>query len=133
MKGDQSQSDLRIVLIEDSPLLCTMLRDMFDEIEGVEVVADADCELDALAELEQHHADVAIVDLQLKAGSGLGVLSRLHTEPERFGRPLAVVFSNYGHSALRARCTALGVKHFFDKSFQLDDLLDFIQSAIPRR
>ena len=44
----------------------------------------------------------------------------------------AVVFSNHGHSTVRARCTALGAEHFFDKSFQLDDLLDFIQAAVAR-
>lgn len=131
MRGNQSPSDLRIILIEDSQLLCAMLRDIFDEMDGVEVVADADSELNAIAELEQHHADLAIVDIELKAGSGLGVLSQLHAEPARFGRPLAVVFSNSAHSAMRARCAALGVTHFFDKSFQLDDLLDFIQNTFP--
>jgi len=123
---------LRVVLIEDSPILCAMLRDMLAELDGVEVVADAADEQGALAELEQHQADVAIVDLELRQGSGLGVLSRLKAEPERFGRPRAVVFSNYGHSTVRARCSALGVEHFFDKSFQMDELLDFIQAAVPR-
>ena len=129
---DTDSGRFRIVLIEDSPLLCAMLREMLDELEGVEVVADAADEQGALSQLEQHHADLAIVDLELRAGSGFGVLSRLKAEPERFGRPRTVVFSNHGHSTVRARCTALGAEHFFDKSFQLDDLLDFIQAAVAR-
>ena len=129
---DTDRGRFRIVLIEDSPLLCAMLREMLDELEGVEVVADAADEQGALSQLEQHQADLAIVDLELRAGSGLGVLSRLKAEPEHFGRPRAVVFSNHGHSTVRARCTALGAEHFFDKSFQLDDLLDFIQAAVAR-
>ena len=129
---DTDSGRFRIVLIEDSPLLCAMLREMLDELEGVEVVADAADEQGALSQLEQHQADLAIVDLELRAGSGLGVLSRLKAEPERFGWPRAVVFSNHGHSTVRARCTALGAEHFFDKSFQLDDLLDFIQAAVAR-
>ncbi|ENO86357.1 response regulator [Thauera linaloolentis] len=123
---------LRVVLIEDSPILCAMLRDMLGELDGVEVVADADDEQGALAELEQHWADIAIVDLELRQGSGLGVLSRLQAEPERYGRPRAVVFSNHGHSTLRTRCGVLGVEHFFDKSFQMDELLEFIQAAASR-
>lgn len=126
-----SPRPLRVVLIEDSPLLCAMLRDMLAEIEGVEVVADAADEEGALDELERHQADLAIVDLELKGGSGLGVLSRMRAEPERFGQPLAVVFSNHGHRTVRARCVALGVEHFFDKSFQMDDLLDYIQKSLP--
>ena len=123
---------LRIVLIEDSPILREMLREMLDEIDGVQVVADADDEAGALAELERHRADLAIVDLELRAGSGLGVLDRLHAEPARYGHPRAVVLSNYGHGTVRARCHACGVEHFFDKSFQLDDLLYFIQAAVAQ-
>ena len=123
---------LRVVLVEDSAMLRGMLCEMLAELDGVGVVADAADEQGALSQLEQHHADLAIVDLELSAGSGLGVLSRLKAEPERFGRPRAVVFSNHGHSTVRARCTALGAEHFFDKSFQLDDLLDFIQAAVAQ-
>ena len=123
---------LRIVLIEDSPMLCAMLKEMLAELKGVEVVADAADEQGALSELEQHRADLAIVDLELREGSGLGVLTRLNAEPERFGRPRTVVFSNHGHSAVRARCSALGAEHFFDKSFQLDDLLDYVQTAVAQ-
>lgn len=132
MAAPPPSASLRVVLIEDSPILCAMLRDMLNELDGVEVVADADGEQEALAELERHRADVVIVDLELRQGSGLGALGRLQTEPERYGSPRAVVFSNYGHSALRARCKALGVEHFFDKSFQMDELLEFIQAAAAR-
>lgn len=121
---------LRVFLIEDSPILRAMLRDMLGELEGVEVVGDADDESGALAELERQCADLAIVDLELRAGSGLGVLSRLSAEPERYGRPRAVVLTNHGHSAIRARCAALGVERFFDKSFQMDDLVDFIEEVV---
>ncbi len=66
-------------------------------------------------------------------GSGLGVLDRLHAEPARYGHPRAVVLSNYGHGTVRARCHACGVEHFFDKSFQMDELLDFVQAQAARR
>ena len=129
---DTDSGRFRIVLIEDSPLLCAMLREMLDELEGVEVVADAADEQGALSQLEQHQADLAIVDLELRAGSGLGVLDRLHAEPARYGHPRAVVLSNYGHGTVRARCHACGAEHFFDKSFQMDELLDFVQAQSAR-
>lgn len=122
---------LRIVLVEDSAMLRGMLRDMLEELDGVGVVAEAEDEAGALAALERQRPDLAIVDLELRAGSGLGVLRRLQAEPERFGRPRAVVFSNYGHPPVRSRCEQLGVERFFDKSFQLDELIDFVQAAVP--
>ena len=133
MAATTSSSALRVVLVEDSPILRAMLRDMLNELEGVQIVGEADGEDEALAELECHRPDVVSVDLELRQGSGLGVLGRLQAEPERYGSPCAVVFSNYGHSTLRARCKALGVEHFFDKSFQMDELLEFIQRAAAGR
>lgn len=122
---------LRVVLVEDSAMLRGMLCEMLAELDGVGVVAEAEDEAGALAALEAQRPDLAIIDLELRAGSGLGVLRQLHAQPERFGRPRAVVFSNYGHAPVRARCEQLGVERFFDKSFQLDELIDFVEAAIP--
>ena len=122
---------LRVVLVEDSAMLRGMLCEMLAELDGVGVVAEAEDEQGALAALETQRPDLAIIDLELRQGSGLGVLRQLQAEPERFGRPRAVVFSNYGHAPVRARCEQLGVERFFDKSFQLDELIDFVQAAIP--
>ncbi|MDO9598657.1 MAG: response regulator [Azoarcus sp.] len=131
--NETASPTLRVFLIEDSAILRAMLRDMLGELEGVEVVGDADDESGALAGLERQCADLAIVDLELRAGSGLGVLSRLSAEPERYGRTRAVVLTNHGHRAIRARCAALGVERFFDKSFQMDELVDFIEGAVRAR
>jgi DNA-binding NarL/FixJ family response regulator len=131
--NDDEPNPFRVVLVEDSPKLCAVLRDMLGELDGVEVVADADDEAGAIAALERHRADLAIIDLELRAGSGLGVLRTLQTEPQRFGSPRPVVLSNHGHKAVRARCAQLGVERFFDKSFQMDELIDYIEAAVAQR
>ena len=123
---------LHVLLVEDSAMLSAMLRDMLDELDHVEVAATAPDEPTALQELEQHAIDLLIVDLELRQGSGLGVLRHLREHPERYGQPVPAVFSNYGHEILRSRCKMLGVQHFFDKSLQLDELLDFVQETAQR-
>lgn len=119
---------LRILLIEDSARLCDMLRDMLNDLDNVEVVATTPDESGALELLKQHEIALAIVDLELRQGSGLGVLEHIKSQPHIYGSPDTVVFSNYGHDILRKRCSALGVRFFFDKSFQLDELLNHVQA-----
>jgi DNA-binding NarL/FixJ family response regulator len=80
---------LRVVLVEDSAMLRGMLCEMLAELDGVGVVAEAEDEQGALAALEAQRPDLAIIDLELRMGSGLGVLRQLQAEPERFGRPRA--------------------------------------------
>lgn len=120
---------MRILLVEDSPRLREVIASMLGEIAGVVIVGEADDEDSAIGQLAQGQVDLAIVDLRLKAGSGLGVLGALAREPERFGRPRTVVFSNHDHPRLRERCRQLGAEGFFNKASQLDELIDFLLAA----
>ena len=126
--ASRGNADFGILLIEDSRLLREMLVDMLNSLDDVAVVAEAADQANGVRLMESHLPDLVIVDLELAGGSGIGVLSELSRDRHRYGNPKAVVFTNHGSSVLRNRCEALGVDGFFDKSYQLDDLIDYIQS-----
>lgn len=117
----------RVILVEDSSVLCAMMSDMLSDIDGVELVGVAATECEALTQLATHQPAMVVVDLELAMGSGLNVLREISKSPHIYGQPQCVVFSNYAHSAVQARCTSLGAHAFFDKSFQLDELLTYIK------
>ena len=62
-----------------------------------------------------------IVDLFLRSGSGLHLVEDL---PPRGPHQKVVVFSNYVNATVRKRCAQLGVDAVFDKSTELDALVD---------
>jgi CheY-like chemotaxis protein len=66
--------------------------------------------------------DLALVDLFLAEGHGFEVLRRC-----RKVRPhqRAVVFSNYTREPVRERARETGADAVFDKSFELDALLEY--------
>ncbi|MBP9953954.1 MAG: response regulator transcription factor, partial [Ottowia sp.] len=66
--------------------------------------------------------DLAIVDLFLKQGSGLGVLQATR---ERNPDQKVVVLTNYATPDIRVRCHQLGVDAVFDKSNDIEALIDF--------
>lgn len=123
-------SKMQILLIEDSPLLRRLLTETLDEIEGVQVCGFAETESEALEQLEVKSVDLAIVDIELAQGSGVGVLRALKKNPERYGLPAKVVFTNYAHSAMRQRCQELDIDAFFDKSLQMNDLVAYIHTKL---
>ncbi len=120
---------LRVLLVEDSLLLQDVLGEMLKEIENVEIAAQAQGETEALDQLASAPIDLAIVDLELNEGSGMGVLKTMRSAPERYGRPRAVVFSSYSQAAVRRHCEALGAEAFFDKANGMDGLLDFVATV----
>lgn len=125
------QTPLTVILIEDSPLLRQSLGALLDELAGVAVVGEAADESTALELLQRQQPRLAIIDLELKTGSGFGVLRAISRAPDHFGHPRAVVFSSHGHAVIRERCFALGVERFFDKATQFDDLLAYVRQASP--
>lgn len=123
-----SASMLKVLVVEDSAEIQALLQAMLSEIPSVEVIAVVDTEAAAIDALESGRADLAIVDLELQSGTGLGLLKALSEPCDFKGRIKVVVFSNYSNLVIRHRCLSLGAKAFFDKSFQIDELLEFVQA-----
>ena len=64
-----------------------------------------------------------IVDIFLKAGSGLGVLKALG---DLVDAPPRIVLSNHATPEIRAKCLELGASKVFDKSNELDEMLAWL-------
>ncbi|TDP71133.1 response regulator transcription factor [Roseateles toxinivorans] len=115
---------LKIYIVEDSVVIRDNLIATLEEMAPVTVVGSAVDEASALAWLCPGEAayDLVIIDIFLRQGSGLGVLKQL-----RPLRPEAslVVLTNYATPDMRSRCLALGADRVFDKSHEIDALLDY--------
>jgi len=112
---------LRIFLVEDNPLIRAMFTEMLDELAGAQVVAWAESESGAIAAMKTVEWDVALVDLFLTAGSGLGVAQAFIHRP---AHQRLFVVSNYATADIRDRCRNYKVDGTFDKSTELDQLLE---------
>jgi len=113
---------LRVLLVEDSTLLAERLRESLDGLENIEVVGVVSDESSAVAAAREQRADVIILDLQLKVGTGFGVVQRLGK-----ARPLIIVFTNYMLPEYQRRANALGVEYFLSKSVDYERLPQLIQ------
>jgi len=134
MKSPPTPDLLHAFIVEDNPMLCESLVDTLEELTCVRVLGTTGNEGRAITWLQQHPHDwqVLVVDLFLRSGSGLHLVERL---PARGPWQKVVVFSNYVNATVRKRCAQLGVDAVFDKSTEIDALVDycarqcFLQSA----
>ena len=115
---------LRTYIVEDSATIRENLIGTLEELASVEAVGVAETEDEGKQWLTAHPEqwDLAIVDLFLRQGSGLGVLDACRTR--RPGQKM-VVLSNYATPDVRMRCAQLGVDAVFDKSNEIDALVDY--------
>ena len=120
---------LRTYIVEDNATIRENLIGTLEELASVQAVGIAETEDEGKDWLSVHGDlwDLAIVDLFLRQGSGLGVLAACRTR--RPGQKM-VVLSNYATPDVRMRCAQLGVDAVFDKSNEIDALVDYcIQQA----
>ena len=122
--------DVRVFLVEDVGRMRDALADLIGGLEGFRVVGMASTEGEASLWLDEHPAgwDLAVVDLMLDQGSGMGVLARCNAQPDK-GK--IVVFSGYASPAIRDHCLKLGADAVFDKA-ATDDLLEFCRELVER-
>ncbi len=83
----------------------------------VEIVGFADTEEASLKTLSTERIDVAIVDLNLRSGSGFGVIKALRAQYPG-PPPTIVVLTNYAFPDYEFACRRYGADFFFDKSRQ---------------
>jgi DNA-binding NarL/FixJ family response regulator len=122
---------LNTYIVEDSAVIRDNLIATLEELAPVRVVGHAEDEASALAWLEQAQAsdppvDLVIVDIFLKAGSGLGVLRRATGLPHH---ARLVVLTNYATADMRRKCLELGADQVFDKSDEIDALIQYCARA----
>ena len=117
-------SPVRAYFVEDNPTIRVNLIATLEELGGVAPIGYAETEQQGSEWLTNHSAnwDLAIVDLFLKQGSGLGVLKACR---ERNPEQKVVVLTNYATPDIRVRCHQLGVDAVFDKSNEIEALIDF--------
>ncbi len=115
---------LRVFIVEDNPLIREELPATLEELAHVTVVGTAADERTAVQWMNDpaHGFDLANVDIFLRAGSGLGVLRRVagNPPPHRL-----VVLSNYATDDVRTKCLELGAAAVFDKSNDIEALLQY--------
>lgn len=116
--------DLRTYLVEDNATIRRNLVATLKELVGIADAGHCDNEREGSAWLVNPKTtwDLAVVDIFLKEGSGFGVLQACHA---RDAAQKVVVLTNYATPAVRERCLALGADAVFDKSTDLDALIDY--------
>ena len=115
---------LKTYIVEDNLTIRENLVGTLEELTQAETIGHAETEAEARAWLAANKDvwDLIIIDLFLKQGSGLGVLQACAA---REPRQQVVVLSNYATQDIRKSCAQLGADAVFDKSNEIEALLDF--------
>lgn len=119
---------LRVFIVDDSPEIVDGLSELLSLDGRCEVVGRAVSEKLALEWSFHNEAgfDVAIVDLLLREGSGIPVLTHL----TKYQPGKVVILSEYVSPAVGERCKRLGAVAAFPKS-RMQECIEYVMAIDP--
>ena len=117
---------LTVFLVEDNSHVRLSLIPALQDLIGAQVMATAESENEAVAWLAANKGgwDLAVVELFLRQGTGLGVIRWTNG---RLERQKVAVLTDCPTEATRGWCQKAGADAVFDKETELDQFIAFCQ------
>jgi two-component system OmpR family response regulator len=113
-----------LIMVEDSILVRERLREMLAEFPNLKLVGEYDHAAAAIVALRKRAADIVLLDIKLKGGTGRDVLRHVkQTHPST----KVIVFTNHSDHEYRELFTQLGADYFFSKTHETTRLRETLE------
>jgi DNA-binding NarL/FixJ family response regulator len=122
--------DVRVLIVDDHPIVRKGLREVLEEAPGFTVVGecgDGDAALAAIASMRPH---VVVLDVDMPKRDGFSVVRALANEPSK---PEFVLMTMHGREDFLRTAFDLGVKAYVVKEGAMLDVVDAIQAVLAGR
>lgn len=118
---------MRVFVADDFEIFRTRLIEILSEIEGIDIIGQAQDAHKALESIRKLAPDVVILDIRME-GNGINVLSAMKQE-NIAGK--IIIFTNYPYPQYRKKCMDNGADFFFSKAIDFDKFIEALKSLIP--
>ncbi|MGW5638422.1 response regulator [Streptomyces sp. NPDC003832] len=119
---------IRVLLVDDQPLIRSGFRALLDLESDIEVVAEGADGEEAVALAARHRPDVALLDIRMPVMDGIEATRRIAADPDLAGVHV-VMLTNYGMDEYVYEALRAGAGGFLVKDIVPEDLLHAVRVA----
>jgi DNA-binding NarL/FixJ family response regulator len=119
---------IRVLLVDDQPLIRSGFRALLDLEDDIEVVAEAADGKQGLELARKHLPDIALLDIQMPVIDGIEATRRIAADPA-LARVHVVILTNYGMDEYVFDALRAGAAGFLVKDIQPEDFLHAVRVA----
>ncbi|MFG2025605.1 response regulator [Streptomyces sp. NPDC048825] len=119
---------IRVLLVDDQPLIRSGFRALLDLEDDIEVVAEAADGSEGMQLAEEHLPDVALIDIQMPGIDGIEATRRIAADPALAGVHV-VILTNYGLDEYVFNALRAGAAGFLVKDIVPEDFLHAVRVA----
>jgi DNA-binding NarL/FixJ family response regulator len=117
---------IRILVVEDHPIVRQGLVALLSVVDGVEVVAQASDGAEAIDLFSRHHPDITLVDLRLPKKSGVEVIQHIRSD---YPQARFIVLTTYDGDEDIYRALQAGARAYLLKGMSVELLVSTIRSV----
>lgn len=117
---------IRVVLVDDHPIVRAGIAGMLAQTDGIEVVGEASNGKEALTVIDNVQPDVLLTDLRMPVMDGPTLIRELRAHGSTLG---ILVLTTYDTDADILRATEAGASGYLLKDTSLNDLVQAIQAT----
>ncbi|WP_434443332.1 response regulator [Lentzea sp. E54] len=119
---------IRVLLVDDQPLIRSGFRALLDAEDDIEVVAEAANGREGVDQARRHLPDIALVDVQMPEMDGIEGTRLIAADPDLAGTHV-VILTNYGLDEYVFHALKAGAAGFLVKDVQPEDFLHAVRVA----
>ncbi|MET9657411.1 response regulator transcription factor [Streptomyces sp. NPDC006510] len=119
---------IRVLLVDDQPLIRSGFRALLDLEDDIEVVAEAADGSEGLELAKEHLPDVAVIDIRMPVIDGIEATRRIAADPALAGVHV-VILTNYGLDEYVFNALRAGAAGFLVKDIVPEDFLHAVRVA----
>lgn len=120
---------IRVVLVDDQPLIRSGIRALLDAEDDIEVVGEGTTGLDGLALAVEHRPDIVLMDVQMPEMDGIEATRRIAGD-ERLAEVSVVMLTNYGLDEYVFNSLRAGASGFVVKDTEPADLVQALRVTV---
>jgi len=120
---------MRLLLIDDSEIICRKIKELLQDIVGLEFVDTAADGLEGVEKFWRYRPDIVLLDLKLPKMDGIQTLKNIKTDefPVKI-----IILTNYDNDYFREVCFESGADYFYDKTTEFEKVYQTCKTLVEQ-
>jgi DNA-binding NarL/FixJ family response regulator len=120
---------MRLLIVDDSELIRQRLKELLQDIDGLEIIAEAADGYEGVEKFWRHRPDIVVLDIRMPKLNGVQVLQNIKTNDFPV---IIIVLTNYSNPYFNEICLSEGADYCLDKSTEFEKVYQICNNLIAR-